>query len=62
MECTAHIGDRLVAEGEIVFVHLDQNNPELGRVDQKNFVFSMNLLGALNVRGARAGVGEVKPT
>lgn len=55
VECVARVGDRLVAEAEIVFVHLDKNNPELGAVDQKNFVFSMNLLGILDV--GRAGDG-----
>lgn len=58
VECTAMVGDRLVAEAEIVFVHLDQNDPELGAVDQKNFVFSMNLLGILDV--GRAGDGAVE--
>lgn len=56
VECTAHVGERLVAEAEIVFVHLDQNDPELGAIDQKNFVFSMNLLGILDV--GRAGTGN----
>ncbi len=55
VECVAHVGDRLVAEAEIVFVHLDENDPELGAVDQRNFVFSMNLLGILDV--GRAGDG-----
>jgi 3-hydroxyacyl-[acyl-carrier-protein] dehydratase len=55
VECTAHVGDRLVAEAEIMFVHLDQKNPELGGIDQRNFVFSMNLLGILDV--GRAGDG-----
>ena len=56
VECQAHVGDRLVAEGEIVFVHLDQSDPEFGSIDQKNFVFSMNLLGILDV--GRAGDGS----
>ena len=56
VECTAHVGSRLVAEAEIVFVHLDRNDPELGAIDQKNFVFSMNLLGILDV--GRAGDGS----
>ncbi|MFQ5732910.1 MAG: 3-hydroxyacyl-ACP dehydratase FabZ family protein [Planctomycetaceae bacterium] len=49
VECVAHVGDRLVAEAEIVFVHLDENDPEFGAIDQKNFVFSMNLLSVLDV-------------
>jgi len=56
VECTAHVGDRLVAEAEIVFVHLDQNDPELGAIDQKNFVFSTNLLSVLDV--GKAGDGS----
>ncbi|MEX0703306.1 MAG: 3-hydroxyacyl-ACP dehydratase FabZ family protein [Planctomycetales bacterium] len=57
VECVAHVGDRLVAEAEIVFVHLDQSDPALGAVDQKNFVFSMNLLGILDVGKAGDGAG-----
>lgn len=55
VECTAHVGDRLVAEGEIVFVHLDPDDAAMGGIDQKNFVFSMNLLGILDV--GKAGDG-----
>jgi len=57
VKCTAKVGERLVADAEIVFVHLDQNDPNLGAIDQKNFVFSMNLLGILDV--GRAGNGSV---
>lgn len=57
VECTAHVGDRLVAEGEIMFAHLAQ---EAGRtVDQKNFVFTMRLLGVFDV--GRAGTGVSTP-
>jgi 3-hydroxyacyl-[acyl-carrier-protein] dehydratase len=49
VECTAHVGERLVAEAEIVFIHLDPADQSLGVIDQKNFVFSMNLLGILDV-------------
>ena len=58
VECTAHVGDRLVTTAEIVFVHLDQSDPELGAIDQKNFVFSMNLLGILDVGKAGDGPPE----
>ncbi len=51
----AHVGDRLVAEAEIMFVHLDQKDPQFGAIDQKNFVFSMNLLGILDVGQAGDG-------
>lgn len=56
VECSAHVGDRLVADGEIVFVHLNPADTELGAIDQKNFVFSMNLLGILDV--GKAGDGS----
>ena len=56
VECTAHVGERLVADGEIMFAHLDQRDPQFGAIDQKNFVFSMNLLGILDV--GRAGDGS----
>jgi 3-hydroxyacyl-[acyl-carrier-protein] dehydratase len=51
------VGDRRVADAEIVFVHLDKSSPELNAVDQKNFVFSMNLLGILEVGKAGDGSG-----
>ncbi|MGH7202191.1 MAG: 3-hydroxyacyl-ACP dehydratase FabZ family protein [Planctomycetaceae bacterium] len=55
VEVTAKVGERLVAEAEIMFVHLDDKDPNLGAIDQKNFVFSTNLLGVLDV--GRAGEG-----
>jgi len=55
VEVTAHVGERLVAEAEIIFVHLDQKDSQFGAINQKNFVFSMNLLGILEV--GRAGDG-----
>lgn len=58
VECTAHVGERLVAEAEIVFAHLNPSDPTLGAIDQKNFVFSMNLLGILEV--GKAGDGAEK--
>jgi len=59
VECQAHVGDRLVADGEIMFAHLDQGDAKEGAIDQKNFVFSMNLLGILDV--GRAGDGSASP-
>ncbi len=53
VECTAHVGDRLVADAEIVFAHLPKTGGET--VDQKNFVFTMKLLGVFDV--GRAGDG-----
>jgi len=45
---TASVGDRLVAECEIMFVHLRSDDPQLSRIDQKNFVFRMNLMDIMN--------------
>ena len=56
VKVVATVGDRLVAEAEIVFVHLNSDDPQLSRIDQKNFVFSMNLLDILTV--GKAGTGE----
>lgn len=52
----ATVGDRLVAEAEIVFAHLKSDDPQLSRIDQKNFVFRMNLLDILTV--GEAGTGQ----
>jgi len=59
VSCTAHVGDRLVAEAEIVFVHMDPADPSLGAIDQKNFVFSMNLMGILDVGKVGDGSAEL---
>jgi 3-hydroxyacyl-[acyl-carrier-protein] dehydratase len=56
VECKAHVGERLVAEAEIVFAHLDRSaDTAAAGIDQKNFVFSMGLLGILDV--GKAGDG-----
>lgn len=60
VSCTAHVGERLVAEAEIVFAHVDEAASGSGRIDQKNFVFSMRLLGVLDV--GKAGDGTVTPS
>lgn len=59
VECAARVGERLVAEGEIVFAHVDQSNPEMAAINQKNFVFSTGLLSVLEV--GRAGDAALKP-
>ena len=56
VDCRAEVGDRLVAEGEIVFAHLPAN--AAAPVDQKNFVFTTRLLGVLDVGKAGAGAGD----
>ena len=55
VEAQAHVGQRLVAEGEIVFAHVDPPAEEGAKVDQKNFVFSM-LRGVMEV--GKAGDGD----
>jgi 3-hydroxyacyl-[acyl-carrier-protein] dehydratase len=45
VECTAHVGERLVAEGEIMFAHLPASSTD----GQKNFVFSTRLLAVMDV-------------
>lgn len=54
VEVTARVGDRLVAEGEIVFAHANESLSEGVQVDQKSFVFTM-LAGVLDV--GKAGDG-----
>ncbi|MBL8849570.1 MAG: beta-hydroxyacyl-ACP dehydratase [Planctomycetaceae bacterium] len=54
---TATCGERLVAEAEIVFVHLDQSAGAAipAHVDQKNFVFELGLMSILDVGKAGSG-------
>ena len=49
VEVTARIGEKLVAEAEIMFAHLDQSDPQFGKIDQKNFVFNSGLMGVFEV-------------
>lgn len=50
VNCTAKVGERLVAEAEIVFAHVDQSAAGPGKgADQKNFVFELGLLDVLEV-------------
>lgn len=59
VEVTAKVGERLVAEGEIVFAHADTSASGGAKVDQKSFVFSMRLLGVLDVGKAGDGTATV---
>ncbi len=54
----ATVGDRLVADGEIIFIHLNSDDPQLSRIDQKNFVSRMNLLDILDVGKSGTGLPE----
>jgi 3-hydroxyacyl-[acyl-carrier-protein] dehydratase len=58
VSCTAKVGDRLVAEAEIVFAHVDQTAAGSGHIDQKSFVFSMRLLGVMDVGKAGDGASR----
>ena len=58
-ECQAHVGDRLVADAEIVFAHLDRTAGGPEAMDHKKFVFTMKLLGVFDV--GRAGDGTSIP-
>ncbi len=54
----ASVGDRAVATAEIVFAHLKTDDPQFSRIDQKNFVFRMNLLDILTVGKAGPGASS----
>ena len=56
VEVQAHVEQRLVADGEIVFAHVDEKAAGADKIDQKNFVFSMRLLGVMDV--GKAGDGQ----
>lgn len=60
---TANVGERLVAEAEIVFVHLDQTAGAAlpKHVDQKNFVFELGLMSILDVGKAGSGATGTAP-
>ena len=60
VECQAHVGERLVADSEIFFVYVDQAAGGAG-VDQKNFVFTMKLLGVFDVGQAGDGSPPAVP-
>lgn len=55
VEVNAHVGERLVADGEIVFAHVEGENTKFGDEQQMNFVFAL-LRGVLDV--GKAGNGS----
>lgn len=57
VEVSATVGERLVADGEIVFAFLPKGDGP--KIDQKNFVFTMKLLGVFDV--GKAGNGSTPP-
>lgn len=58
---TAHVGDRLQAEAEIMFAHLDDSNRSRTLFEPKNFVFTMKLLGVFDVGRASDGGKLIEP-
>jgi 3-hydroxyacyl-[acyl-carrier-protein] dehydratase len=48
VSASAKVGERLVADGEILFAHVNPDQPGAVRVDQKSFVFEL-LRGVLDV-------------
>ncbi len=59
VEATAYVGDRLVAEGEIMFAHADQMAADLPfGLNQRNVVFDVGLLDILEVGKAGDGTRQ----
>jgi 3-hydroxyacyl-[acyl-carrier-protein] dehydratase len=56
VSATAHVGERLQAEMELVFAHLDDSQRAKNLFEPKNFVFTMKLLGVFDV--GRSGDGS----
>lgn len=60
VEARAHIGDRLVAEGDIMFAHADQMAADLpSGAQQRNYIVDAGLLDILNI--GKAGTGITHP-
>lgn len=49
VKATSHLGDRLQAEADIMFAHLDDSGRAKTLFEPKNFVFTMKLLGVFDV-------------
>ena len=57
VEAAARVGERLVAEGEILFAHADQMAADLpSTADQRNYIVEAGLFEVLNI--GKAGTGE----
>lgn len=56
VNATSHVGDRLQAEVEIVFAHLNDDERAKNLFEPKNFVFTMKLLGVFDVGRGSDGV------
>lgn len=58
---TAHVGERLQAEIELAFAHLDDTGRAKTLFEPKNFVFTMKLLGVFDVGRAADGSKLAEP-
>src|SRR5262249_29947112 len=49
VSCTAHVGDRLVAEAEIVYVFFEDTTSAGLNADMRSYVFSRTLMSAVGI-------------
>ena len=61
VSATSHVGDRLQADMEIVFVHLRDGDRAKSLFEPKNFVFTMKLLGVFDVGRTSDGAPLQEP-
>jgi 3-hydroxyacyl-[acyl-carrier-protein] dehydratase len=61
VKATSHVGDRLQAEAEIMFAHLDDAGRTKTLFEPKNFVFTMKLLGVFDVGRSSDGQKLAEP-
>jgi 3-hydroxyacyl-[acyl-carrier-protein] dehydratase len=61
VKATSHVGERLQAEAEIMFAHLDDTGRAKSLFEPKNFVFTMKLLGVFDVGRTSDGQKLAEP-
>lgn len=61
VSATSHVGERLQAEAEIMFAHLDDTERTKSLFEPKNFVFTMKLLGVFDVGRSSDGQKLAEP-
>jgi len=61
VKATSHVGERLQAEADIVFAHLDDTGRAKSLFEPKNFVFTMKLLGVFDVGRSSDGQKLAEP-
>jgi 3-hydroxyacyl-[acyl-carrier-protein] dehydratase len=61
VNATSHVGDRLQAEADIMFAHLDDAGRGKTLFEPKNFVFTMKLLGVFDVGRSSDGNKLAEP-